>query len=48
MADSELNILIKAKNQAKKEFDDLNRQVNTLQGKTGGGGLTKLNSTFKD
>jgi len=42
MAKSELEILIKARNQAKAEFDRLNKQVTGLQGSTGGlGGKLK-------
>jgi len=46
MADSELSILIKARNEAKAEFDKLNTQVKALQGSTGGlknklGGLSQ-------
>lgn len=40
MADTELQILIKARNQAKAEFDKLNKQVNDLQGKKGFSGLS--------
>ena len=36
MADAQLQILIKARNEAKKEFDKLNQQVNTLKGSSGG------------
>ena len=45
--DAQLNILIKARNEAKGEFDKLNKQVNQLQGKTGGGGLKGLSDKFK-
>lgn len=48
MSDATLQILIKARNEAKAEFDKLNKQVDTLQGKTGGGGIKKLNSAFKE
>lgn len=40
MADAELQILIRARNQAKAEFDSLSKQVNQLQGNKGVGGLT--------
>lgn len=39
MSDSQLNISIKARNQAKAEFDKLDKQVKGLQGKSGVGGL---------
>ena len=45
MADAELSILIKARNEAKAEFDKLNAQVKTLGGQSGVGGL---NSKLKD
>ena len=51
MADSELTILIKARNTAKAEFDKLNGQVKTLQGQSGIGGLnsklSELDGKFK-
>ena len=46
MADAELQILIKAKNEAKKEFDNLNKQVTALSGK-GTSGISGLNDKFK-
>lgn len=49
MAKSELEILIKARNQAKAEFDKLNKQVTGLQGSTGGlgGKLKTLDAGFQ-
>lgn len=49
MAQSKLEILIQARNNAKKEFDGLNKQVNQLQGGAGskGGGLKGLSSSFQ-
>ena len=51
MADSELTILIKARNEAKAEFDKLNTQVKGLQGQSGFGGLNSklidLDSKFR-
>lgn len=49
MAQSKLEILIQARNNAKKEFDSLNKQVNQLQGGAGGkgGGLKGLNTAFQ-
>lgn len=48
MADAQLNILIKARNDAKKEFDSLNKQVNALQGKGSTSGISGLSSKFKE
>lgn len=39
MADAQLQVVIKARNQAKAEFDSLNKQVGQLQGSKGFGGL---------
>lgn len=51
MADAQLQITIKARNQAKAEFDKLDKQVKGLQGQTGVKGLNKtlgdLDSKFK-
>lgn len=49
MADAQLQIIIKARNEAKKEFDKLNQQVNTLKGSSGGLSKTigDLDSKFK-
>ena len=49
MAKSELEILIKARNTAKAEFDKLNGQVNTLKGSSGGlsSKLSELDGKFK-
>lgn len=48
MADAELNILIKARNQAKGEFDKLNKQVSDLQGKGTSSGFAGLNKKIGD
>lgn len=48
MADAQLNILIKARNDAKKEFDSLNKQINALQGKGSTSGISGLSSKFKE
>ena len=51
MADAQLQITIKARNQAKAEFDKLDKQVKNLQGQSGVKGLNKtlgdLDSKFK-
>lgn len=48
MSDAELNILIKARNQAKGEFDKLNKQVSDLQGKGTTSGFAGLNKKIGD
>jgi len=49
MADAELSIIIKARNEAKAEFDKLDKQVKGLQGGTGGLNtkLGELNGKFQ-
>lgn len=51
MPDAQLQILIKARNEAKGAFDSLNKQVGQLQGSSGFGGLSSkigdLDSKFK-
>lgn len=46
MADAQLQITIKARNQAKDEFDKLDKQVKNLQGNTGVSGLNKTLGTL--
>jgi len=48
MADAQLQVVIKARNDAKKAFNELGGQVKGLQGSTGFGGLNDKISAFGD